>query len=457
MDRIDGEETGIGINTSPAGPTQETITGTFAPSPSPSPSPSSSSDKPFPLRVMVGIGSLPALVILLGHAVVDMYSSIVPSALGMIEKLYRLTPEQASWLLGAGSLASGLAQPVFAWLSDRTNRRAFGGMGLLLGAVCICSLDMANSPASLFLMYILGMVGVGMFHPIAVSTMGQLAGRARSLGISCFFVAGMIGSVLGAVLGSRMIAAGGLQSITWLMFPGIAIAWLLHFSISKRDHRSPGVHRAVGTIGSSRARWAHIAMLYLTASIRFTVNIGLVYLLVRLVEGRLGPLHPNLDARAISELAGPKVGILNGCMSTGMAIGGLSAGLLIPGGKEKWPMIVVPLVFAPAIAFLPQLPLKYMGLLTFAAGMAFASMVPITIALGQRILPHRTSLASGLMMGGAWAVALVGPRLAELILSRFGINAAFGSLATLLAISGVILIPMQRQLISLSSRHHTNG
>ena len=37
-------------------------------------------------------------------------------------------------------------------------------------------------------------------------------------------------------------------------------------------------------------------------------------------------------------------------MSLGMAIGGVSASTLIRPGREKWPMTLVPIIFAPAIA-----------------------------------------------------------------------------------------------------------
>ena len=55
------------------------------------------------------------------------------------------------------------------------------------------------------------------------------------------------------------------------------------------------------------------------------------------------------------------------------------------------------------------------------------------------MLPHRTSLASGLMMGGAWTVATLGPRLAELGTSRIGLEATFAVTAVLLVLSGAVM------------------
>ena len=80
----------------------------------------------------------------------------------------------------------------------------------------------------------------------------------------------------------------------------------------------------------------------------------------------------------------------------------------------------------------------------FLAGVGFAAMTPVTISLGQRMMPFHTSLASGLMLGGAWAIASVGPRIAEFTVQTFGLSVGFSVMAALLVASGLSAIGINR-------------
>ena len=391
------------------------------------------------------------LTILFGHFSVDVYSFMIPPSLGVVQQSFALTPEVAAWLLGAGSLASGLAQPTFAFLSDWTDRRIFGAVGIAIAATFLCLLGFANGPLTLFVIYIIGMIGVGMFHPVAASTIGQISARHRSVSVSLFFVAGMLGGMTGSVVGSRIISSFGLKSLIWLIAPGLILAVLLNRGISKVPHRHHDFKTAATKIGLRGARWTSISILYVASSIRFMVNMGLVYLLVRLFENRVASQNPELDQQEVARLAAPIVGSVNGCMIAGMATGGLLAGIVIRPGREKLPLILIPIFFAPAIYLFPQF-VGLAGLFAFLAGIGFSSMVPTSVAVAQRLLPERTSLASGLILGGAWAVALIGPRLAEFIESSYGIERAFAVFALLLFSSGLVILPLRNSLVKQASQ-----
>ena len=102
-------------------------------------------------------------------------------------------------------------------------------------------------------------------------------------------------------------------------------------------------------------------------------------------------------------------------MFVGQGLSGLLAGALIKQGKESWPLILTPILFSPclmSLAFLKP------GVVSFAVctfvGIGYAAMTLITISVGQRLMPGHTRLASGLLLGGAWAVGSIGSGLAEL-------------------------------------------
>lgn len=394
--------------------------------------------------------TLAFVTVLLSHFTVDTFSQMIPASLGLIQEKWHLSDRQSAWFLGVGSLCSGLAQPIFAWLSDRRGNRIFGGLGLAIVALLISSLGLAVSISYLFAFYIVGMIGNGMFHPIAASTIGQLRPQRRSFAVSCFFVAGMLGGICGATLGPRLLGTPhGFQWLRLLAIPGLVLAFTLHRQIRNVEHRQLTPSFEVTKNGTS-AGLIPMLLLYLSAASRFVVNMALVYLYVRWSEATLFANQPDLTPSEVARLSAPMVGNMNGASITGMAIGGFFSGVLIPAGREKTPYICIPLVCAPLVAMIPHANTTILYLLVMGAGIGFASLVPVTIALAQRLMPGRTSLASGLMLGGAWSMATFGPILAEYLIEVQSIQAAFYTFACVMAISGLIILPIPKTLIAES-------
>lgn len=396
--------------------------------------------------------------IVASHTVVDVYSAFLPPLLGVMEVRCHLSKPEAAWLLGIGSLTSGLSQPLAAWLSDKLDSRVAGAVGLALAAVCLCSIGLANSFWTLVPLFALGMIGSGIFHPTGAASMGQMAGRRRSLGIGVFHVAGMIGGIIGVILVTRIT---GLQShdgfalLRWLMIPGVLLAVALHLAIRRMPHRHHAHRAAHIDATESRQRWRAVWLLFAANAIRFTVNMILVYLFVRWAQMRVVEWWPKLSGDAIAAAAAPIIGNLNAFLMVGMAIGGVSAGSLVKQGREKGPMVWIAIVVAPAIALFPFVGLHMAYLLAVLCGLGFAGMIPITISLAQRLLPHRTSLASGLMLGGAWTLAFIGPRAAEWCLSTLGLSqaATFALTAGLLAASGIVCMGLDRSMLRRVATH----
>jgi FSR family fosmidomycin resistance protein-like MFS transporter len=391
--------------------------------------------------------ALPLAAITVGHFAVDLYSAVVPSLLGVIEQHFAMSPESSAMLLGQGSLMSGLAQPLFAWLSDRWNTRVFGAIGLLMAALFICSIGWIDALPALFACYALGMIGVGMFHPIAASTIGRLGGNKRGLAISWFFVSGMAGGFLGSLIGPELgTRSGGLSNLLWLLLPGLAIVVMLQFSISSVQHNSTAASETRAT--NRTVSWIVVFLLYVGAATRFIVNMALVYLLVRWVEHHVVASNPGWTPKAVAAFAAPQVGRHNAALTIGMALGGLLAGSFIRPGHEKGPLLWLPILFAPSIAFLGWVSPGRLGYAAcLLAGAGFSSLVPVTISMAQRLLPKQTSLASGLMLGGAWALAFLGPIMAEEVLHHFSLQTAMLVTAALLALSGLFAVPLSNRII----------
>ncbi len=409
-------------------------------------------------------------VVLLSHAMLDGYAAIMPAAILLIEARCRLTPSQTAWLLGVGPLFSGLAQPVAAWLSDRTDSRLFTGLGLAGCGVGMCSIGYATNFETLLAIYIPTMFAVGAFHPVSAASVGELVGHHRSRAASAFFVSGMMGGAIGAFISPRFLGReGGFDGMLWYSVPALVVAAAAYAAVKRHSHRRPTAHTLSDAKPSRPAateshrvksddslRLSHgatlrmLMVLYVCGAIRFTVNLSLLFLYARWMESAFAARHPDWTTANVLQQAGAYSGSFVSITLVGMAIGGILAGGLISPGREKWPMVLVPILFAPFIWSMPHWPLQWVPVACLAAGIGFASMVPVGMSVAQRLLPHHTGFASGLMMGGAWAVSTVGPRLAQWSIEQSGIDATFQLTAALLVFSGLMALPLRTAVLRQS-------
>ncbi len=393
----------------------------------------------------------PVIAILIGHYVVDTYSSVIPPLIGVVQQDFNMQPAGAALLLGIGAIFSGLSQPLFAWISDLTGTRIYGALGILLAALGIGLVGFSFNASILFAVYAIGMIGVGMFHPIATARIGAIAGNDRSFAISLFFVFGMAGFFTGALLGPVLTTGdGNLRNLAWLIVPGIAMAIFLQANINRPgSHSNPD--RGQPAIPFRDYDWFSIGLLYASAVFRFFVNMAIIYLIVRWVEQHVAEWNPQWSLDRVADYSAPIAGVANAWMFVGQGLGGLLAGAVIPGGKEKLALIWTPILFAPFIMLIAFVPPGAMGYIAcFFGGVGFAAMTPITISVGQRLMPGHTRLASGLLLGGAWTIAALGPGTAELLIQRY-------DLTTSIVVTGIVLIFAGLSVIGLNDRSVRRG
>lgn len=402
------------------------------------------------------------------HSVVDFFSFLIVPIMSVLEGRLHLTPTQGAIILSVGSVCSGFVQPLVAWLSDRLDTRVLGPVSFAMAVFAISLIGHARSFEHLLLIQIVGTAGIGAFHPTAAAAVGQLAGRRRSLGVSIFFFAGMAGGVSGNFLSPQMAKHWGLPGYVWLMIPGFLAVVMLAWAIGRVSHRHHDAHsqRASWAPGEARERWRAVGLLYIGNILRFTVNMMMVQLIIRWSEQlALSRVDATALDEAVRQSASTINGPMQGAMQIGMAAGGLTAGAFLRAHHEKGAMVVVPLAGAVAIAAFPFVGwmASEVGAVGFSSGLAFllaiatgigyAGIVPVTIALAQRLLPHRTGLASGLMMGGAWGFAAVGPPLAQWLIHGFGLTTAFLCTGALLCVAALLSAALPSKLLARISPH----
>lgn len=430
---------------------------------------------PLGARAWVGIVS---------HGVVDFFSYIIVPLMPLLVTRLDLSDTHKALVLAVGSVCSGLVQPLVAWVSDALNTRLLGTLGLVMAAVATTLVGYAQSLTALLIVQAVSSLGIGAFHPVAAAAVGQLAGRRRSVAVSWFFVGGMLGGMTGNVLSPVYADSFGLLALPALMVPGLitaaALAWAIH-GVSHHQHHAgagraprrhdqpqtgqrtgPGAPAAQPDPAERAARWRVVWVLYAGNVARFLVNNALVYLFIdwalEHTAARRGLALSQLDDAARRSLGLAASG-LNGWAQASMQVGmggpALLLGWWLTHRRERAALLLIPVVGAAAVASAPALQglaagqgmgwLTVPGMLLVAvgAGLGFGAVMPATISLAQRLLPHRTGLASGLMMGGAWGLGSTGPLLARSLQHTLGNTPAWLIVAGVLLLSGCLawLIP----------------
>jgi MFS family permease len=410
------------------------------------------------------------------HFVIDAFSFMIISLLPVLVVTLALPSRQKALLLGIGSVASGLIQPVVAWLSDYFDTRVLGTLGFLVAVLAISNVGVVTNFWQLAVVFGVGAAGVGAFHPPAAAAVGRLAGSHRARWLALFFLLGMLGGMAGNVFTPRYVDAfaragdgpidvrRGLDAMRWFMIPGLVCVVLLALSIHTVGHKSHGATTVTAAWDRPeiRARWGAVGVLYVSNMLRFTVNMALVYLFSEWAQRQT---LAAADATSMTESLGSRAselnGLLQGAMQVGMGGGGLLLGFVLAARFEKTVFWLIPTLGAVAIAaisltdgLVSAVPLALIG--AVLAGAGFGACIPVSLGLAQRMLPHRTSMASGLMLGGAWAFAFVGPLAAEWVqnglMGGLGLDAAFHATAAALFIAGLITLALPRELMARTHR-----
>ncbi len=407
------------------------------------------------------------------HSVCDYFSFVLIALLPLFATTLGLTTGQKATIISIGTICSGVIQPIVAWVSDRFDTRSLGTGGLLLAVICVACFGLAREFWHLALLQGLTAIGIGAFHPPAAAVVGRLAGSRRSLGMAVFFLFGMLGGMAGNITAPRYVEAmarsgrgapdygAGLMALAWLAIPGviacIILAWASH-KTPHRHHAARDHHTSLGP-AEQRRRWGAVGILYFANIIRFSTNLALVYLFNEWAEahtrGRAGVAQ-------LTETLGAEASQLNGFLQASMQLGmggmGLVLGFTLARRFEKWAFVGFPLIGAAVMSLMPFAEgagAVWMALgLSVLSGVGFGSVIPVSMAVAQRLLPHRTSLASGMMLGGAWAFAFIGPTIAEQMHTRFSLEIAFWVIAGLLATGGMVCLALPGRLLTDAIDHH---
>jgi len=385
-------------------------------------------------------------VVVASHLNVDLYPIFIVALAVALQDRLALTNPQRAMVIAIGPIVSGLCQPLFAWIGDKLNTRLFGPLGLAVGALCISSIGFAQSLPQLLALQIVGLIGVGVYHPIASAVAGKV-GRdalhgaryvrsARNTALSIFFLAGMMGGTLGPLIAAAIMSlsndgeGGDMRWLSVMIAPGLLLAWFLWTATRRVEHKVPKAHEDEHEDPANlKARRRAVALLFASNSFRFIANVGCYFLFTAWAR-------QNYDTAAVATQKG---GYLLSATTLGMAVATIVVAFQ-HAGDERRTLTLTGLLSAPFVVLIPFVPLPMMMLSAFIAASLYFVAVPSAISLSHRLLPHATGMTSSLLMGAGWVLSALGPFVGELIVNSagdHGLHLAFAFMALMLVLSGL--------------------
>ena len=138
----------------------------------------------------------PLLALSCGHATVDSYAAFLASLLPLLRTRFDLSLAAVGVLIFVVGFGA-VAQPLYGFIADRSERRTFLIWGPVLAAVFTCMIGWAPNRAVFVACLIMAHVGINAYHPQAAATVSRIGGARRGLAMGLFMNSGAVGFALG--------------------------------------------------------------------------------------------------------------------------------------------------------------------------------------------------------------------------------------------------------------------
>src|SRR3990172_8773589 len=330
------------------------------------------------------------LLLTLSHFSVDLYGSFLAPMQPFLTAKHNLTLTQAGFLVSLLSVSASLLQPIYGFWADRSRKRIFVVLATLLAGTFMSLISVTSSHTVLMLCLFLGGVGIASFHPQASSISHAVSGSRKGLGMSLFISGGNFGTAFGPLFIMFIVIQFGLDSTYIAAIPGILLTIALLLFCPQVEQKSSLVSLS-SLFRGLRTSAGPLSSLYVIVVFRTLVQLSfLTYIPILLRQLNFSPL---LIGATLTSFTG--IG----------ALGGVTGGFLYDriGGRN---LFLVSSLAAPVFLLLTaQAKDPMMMILLFAlGGFCLMMTIPVSVLIGQTIVPGSISTISSLMMGFGWGM-----------------------------------------------------
>jgi FSR family fosmidomycin resistance protein-like MFS transporter len=353
-----------------------------------------------------------------GHASVDLCQGGVAALVPFLVDRRGLSLTAASALLLVMSVFSSLVQPLYGVVADRRSGAWLMPAGVLVAAAGIGTVGVVHSYAAIAAAVAVAGIGVAMFHPEGARAAGAAGGDTRTAAsLSFFSVGGNTGFALAPALLTPAVLLFGLEGSLVALVPAAVVAVVL-VVVKPADRVGRVTHQASG-----EDDWGQFARVATVAALRTGVYFSLQAFAAVHIVRQFGTSEATGNAAVTAMLVAGAVGTL---------VGGRLADTP---ARQRLVLIGFLVVVAPAIGLFLIAPSPALAVVALVVvGFSTIGNFSVTVAMGQRFLPSRPGLASGVTLGLAMGVG-------------GGIAAALGPLAdsagttAAIAVAGSLALP----------------
>ncbi|MCM1264585.1 MAG: MFS transporter [Candidatus Gastranaerophilales bacterium] len=368
----------------------------------------------------------------LGHLVNDSYTGFINPIMPFIAAKLGITMAMATVVLSISNICSSMLQPIFGFFADNMLKRVFIFWGLIMTSIFIPLTPLAPNIYLLIIFIILGSLGSSFYHPQATGFVNKFAGSgdngARQMG---FFISmGSIGYALGPLLAAVVTQYFDMAKMPVTSIMGLSLASLMFICVPKLSNIYP------------KPEYKKFKDSFITILTNRTMNLLMVISMMKvLVTTSCCTLLPFLWKNEM-HYSPLYIGTALFLFVMAGGVGSLtSRNIEVAWGTKK-------LLYFSMIATLPMIILFHLtyqqhpiiSLITFVV-IGYTTMLaqPVTMVLGQKILPEFKSIVAGFMNGFAWGVIAVFLSLIGLCAQKFGITNVLTILAIFPAITSYII------------------
>ena len=337
------------------------------------------------------------LSLLITHLFIDMIGSTLNPILKVLGNQYQ-TADVAMGLVAALLTASlSFSQLLFGYIYDRFRAYWLIPLAVLISSGCLGCVGLINSFGLLLVLIIVAGLAIGAFHPSGTALAGSLADKKRPLAIAIFICAGALGVAAAPILITRLVNAQGLRATAWLFVPTVPVfvIALLAFRACRRLPR-PQIETHPKTNGLRQSIFSRsMILLFILATSRtfpvIVASVGMSFLMSEKIADSSQALLSTGNALSLFALS--------------LGFGGLLSGFFHRAESEKPAIIVSLIVAGPLLIVFPMLSGVWLLVAIVLGGLALSSTIPLVIAIGQRLIPHSSAVASSIVMGLAWGIS----------------------------------------------------
>lgn len=328
----------------------------------------------------------------LGHMVTDINQGALPALLPFLIQDYGLTYAAAAALVFVANASSSMIQPVFGHFADRFTKPILMPCGVFLAGAGLALTGWVDQYSVLLILAAISGIGIAAFHPEGARLTNRVAGDKKSTAMSIFALGGNLGFALGPAIITGALLSFGMKGTWILIVPVSLVAFLLFTQLPAFTQAENEAKIKAALTDHLKDNWGAFSCLTAAITCRAIMFYGLNTFL---------PLYWIYALKQTQAAGAMALTILFMAGLVGTLIGGRLADKY--GARQ-----VVIISFCSLIITLPLL-LTTTNILMLKAlliPIGFGLFAPFSpmIVLGQKYLPTRIGLASGVTLGLAISI-----------------------------------------------------